>query len=87
MAPNVPAVELAERLRVGATVREFRERAGWRADQFANEIGISRPYLSNIEAGRKPITKKLVGRISVALNIPQIAIVRPDVFADQEGAA
>ncbi|TDT31139.1 helix-turn-helix domain-containing protein [Naumannella halotolerans] len=80
MTPNLTEAEMAERRRVGATITELRKKAGWRADQFANHIGISRPYLSNIEAGRKPITKVLLARIADALDVPQIAIARPELF-------
>lgn len=72
----------AERDRVGATIREFREARGFKPDQFANSIGISRPYLSNIEGGRKPLTKVLLARIALALNVRQIALVREGYFQD-----
>lgn len=82
MTPNLTEAETAERRRIGATIKELRSRSGWKTDQFAQEIGISRPYLANIEAGRKPVTKQLVARIAAALDVPQLAIVRPDLFPD-----
>ncbi|WP_219924431.1 helix-turn-helix domain-containing protein [Nocardioides campestrisoli] len=80
-------MELAERERIGATVRAFREGAGFKPDEFANEIGISRPYLANIEAGRKPLTKILLARIAKTLDVRKVAIVREGYFPDTEKAA
>jgi transcriptional regulator with XRE-family HTH domain len=64
--------------RIGATLREFRQMRGYTPDQFANEIGITRPYLANIEAGRKRLTPVLLARAAQALQIPQIAIMRAE---------
>ena len=48
------------------------------ADQLATAVGKSRPYIANIEAGRKPLPAKLLPRIAAALHVPQIAILAPD---------
>lgn len=76
--------ELRERERIGATIRELRERAGFKPDEFAGEIGISRPYLANIEAGRKPLTKILLARVARTLDVRQVVIVREGYFADDD---
>ncbi len=74
--------EQQERERIGATIREFREARGFRPDEFASSIDISRSYLANIEAGRKPLTKVLLARIASALNVRQVAIVNAGYFED-----
>jgi transcriptional regulator with XRE-family HTH domain len=71
-----------ERERIGATIREIRESRGYKPDEFANLTGISRPYLMNIEAGRKPLTKVLLARFANVLNAKQIAIVHPGYFTE-----
>lgn len=73
-----------EWVRVGATLRTIRELRGYKPDPFASTIGISRPYLANIEAGRKKLTNVLLARAAVALDVQQIAIMRP---AKEEVAA
>ncbi|MCP2195685.1 helix-turn-helix transcriptional regulator [Williamsia deligens] len=73
----------AEDVRVGNTLRVMREMRGYRPDDFASSIGISRPYLANIEAGRKHLTDVLLARAAKALDVPQIAIRRPDVVLDE----
>lgn len=76
--------ELAERARIGATIRQIREMRGYKPDQFASEVGISRPYLANIEAGRKPLTEVLLARMSKALDVSWLVIVREGYFATAE---
>ena len=67
--------------RVGATVRQFREMRGLKADELATKVGISRAYLANIEAGRKRLTPVLLARVAAELQVPQIAIMRADASA------
>lgn len=73
--------ELWERERVGATIRQLREMRDIKPDAFANMVGISRPYLANIEAGRKPLTEGLLTRFAGALKVQPIVIIHPDVFS------
>lgn len=85
MTPNkLTETEASDRQRVGATIREFREMRGLKADQLANLVKISRPYLANIEAGRKPLTRVLLARISAALNVRQASIVPAGYFVDDQ---
>jgi transcriptional regulator with XRE-family HTH domain len=67
-----------ERQRIGATLRTLREMRGLKADQLAALMNISRPYLANIEAGRKPLTPVLLARAAEALDVRQIALIHPD---------
>ena len=86
MTRKTSELDRAERERIGATLRTLRMIRGWRADDFATEIGISRPYLSNIEAGRKAVTPQIIANAAKALDVPQVAITRDGFFAEQ-GAA
>ena len=63
-------------VRVGETLRTLRETRGFKPDEFANAIGVSRPYLANIEAGRKKLTNILLARCASTLAVPQLAIMR-----------
>lgn len=73
--------ELAERKRVGTTLRTLRETRGWKLGDFATQIGISYAYLSNIEAGRKPLPNHLLARCARLLDVEQIAIKHPTAEA------
>lgn len=78
MAPKLlTQTDLDDRVRVGATLRTLRTTRGWKLGDFATEIGVSYAYLSNIEAGRKPLTDVLLARAAKALDVEQIAIKHP----------
>lgn len=66
-----------EWVRIGATLRTIRELRGFKPDAFASSIDISRPYLANIEAGRKKLTNVLLARAAAKLQVEQIAIMCP----------
>ncbi len=67
-------VQSLERVRTGATIRALREKRGMDQEQLVAACLISRPYIANIEAGRKPVNSKLAAKIAAALGVPQIAI-------------
>lgn len=67
-----------ERKRVGATVRALRQARGATIEQFAHRVGISRPLLANIEAGRRNLKAEKLPIFAEALGVPQIAIMWPD---------
>lgn len=71
-----------ENVRTGATIRHLREKSGLRIGQLADVLNPPRSYsyLSNIEAGRKPLTPALLRQIADVLGVPPIAIARPDLF-------
>ncbi len=81
MPAELSPCETLERQRVGATLRTLRELRGFKPDQFASLIDISRPYLANIEAGRRPLSNVLLARAAQVLEVDQIAIMRPAVEA------
>lgn len=76
-----------ERKRIGETIRILREARGLQQEELAHAVFISRPYISMIESGTKPITPVLVAKISEALAVPQIAIVREGYFNRDEAEA
>lgn len=70
-----------ELVRVGATIRALRQKSGATIDEFATKVGISRPALSNIEAGRRRLRPELLPVVAEALGVPQVAIMWPDYAA------
>lgn len=63
--------------RVGATLRWLRQTRGFTPAALANEVGITTPYLHNLEAGRKKLTNEKLAKFAEALAVSQIAIMRP----------
>lgn len=79
MSPKtVTEAEHKERQRVGATLRRIRNLRGWKLGEFATKLDISYAYLSNIEAGRKPLPDHLLARAARVLEVDQIDIKHPD---------
>lgn len=74
-----------EQKRIGATLRFVRETRGLTADELANALRISRPLLSNIEAGRRSLTPKNLLAICDILKIRPIVLVNDD-FLDEVSA-
>ncbi|WP_164490584.1 helix-turn-helix domain-containing protein [Rhodococcus qingshengii] len=72
---SCPFVE-CDWVRVGGTLRALRELRGFSPGQFAEALQISRPYLVNIESGRKRLTNILLARAAATLRVEQIAIMR-----------
>jgi transcriptional regulator with XRE-family HTH domain len=82
--------ELWERERVGATLRQLREMRGLKPDDLAGMLRptpISRSYLVNIEAGRKPLTEGLLTSIADALKVRPIVLLHPGVFSEDAQAS
>ncbi len=43
--------------------------------EMANLLGISQPYVSEIEKGKKEVTLELLGKYSNALNVPMSSLL------------
>ena len=58
------------RLRLGRNIRKLRKEKGWSQEAYADEVGIHRTYVSDIERGaRNPtilIIEKLAGPLGVS---------------------
>lgn len=64
-----------ELVRIGSTIKVIREARGLSQEQLATRALLSRPYLANIETGRKKPSMKAVARLAAALAVPQISIM------------
>lgn len=71
----------SEEVRIGATIRALRQARGASIDDLATRIGLSRPALSNIEAGRRRLRPELLPVVADALGVPQVAIMWPEYDA------
>jgi transcriptional regulator with XRE-family HTH domain len=73
---SLPEAERRERLRVGTILRTVRKARDISPDKLACDLGISRPYIANIEAGRKPLTPALAAMAAVLLEVDPIVFER-----------
>lgn len=72
--------------RVGETLRTIRELRGMSVADLAQVIGISRPYLHNLESGHRKLTNVLLAKVADALGVTQISIMRPELAASETDA-
>jgi transcriptional regulator with XRE-family HTH domain len=54
--------ELQQKL--GARIRQLRERRGWSQETFAHETGFARSFTSGLELGKKDLRLSTVVRLS-----------------------
>ena len=63
-------------VRFGASVRAARERGGKRQQDFAEEIGVTRRTISNIETGRERASNLMYWKVANALDLDASDVVR-----------
>jgi len=68
------ATKNPEMVRVGRTLSTLRERYGYTQQGLADALGVSRPYISLIELGRKPLQDRLLAKVAAALEVTPLAI-------------
>jgi transcriptional regulator with XRE-family HTH domain len=86
----LPRAEVGERRRIGATLRALR---GSRtlddvSDRLLTDYRIvaSRPFLANIEGGRKRLAPHLADALATLYGVPLAAIVHPDYYSEDVAA-
>ena len=57
------------RERLGRNLRRLREAKGWSQEAFADEAGIHRTYVSDIERGARNPTITVVEKLAVPLGV------------------
>ena len=55
---------------LGQRLRELRDRADLSLRELAKRSGISSPFLSDIELGRRFPSEEILGKLAAALNVP-----------------
>lgn len=62
----------------GSALKILREKDGFTATAFAEELGISLTYLGDIEAGRRTLKRnpELIGKAARILNVPKSMLER-----------
>lgn len=63
-----------EAVRLGATIRAIREAHGLKLVELARAIGVSQPYMSNVEIGEKMASPRVCRRVADTFGIPLAAI-------------
>lgn len=63
------------RARLGANVRKLRLQRGWSQEAFADEAGIHRTYVSDIERGARNPTITVVEKLAKPLGVKAGALL------------
>lgn len=64
--------------RLGQRLRELRSSAGETQATAAAAVGLARPYLSAVEAGRKNITLETLYALAEHFDVAPAELLRPD---------
>ena len=56
--------------KVGHRIRELRQKKGWSQEKPAEEAGLHRTYIGQVERGEKSIGVENLFRIAAALGLP-----------------
>jgi transcriptional regulator with XRE-family HTH domain len=62
-------------LELGTAIRIVRQAKGLRSGQLAKAAGMSAPFLSLVESGRKQPSLEMLRRIAGALEVPSEALI------------
>ena len=58
-------------------MRTARERRGWQQDELAERLGVSQGYVSLLESGRRPVSKRLTAKLVSLLSLSPSALPMP----------
>ena len=76
---------MAKTMILNESLRVLRQYFGLSQTQMAEKLGISQPYLSQIEAGKKEVTLEILAQYSEQFQVPMSSLL---FFAENlEGAA
>lgn len=70
---------------IGMTVRQIRLERGFTLQALADESGISKSYLGDIEKGRKNPTTDVIEAIAQALDVPARQLLYHAALTEEDG--
>ena len=70
---------------LGSNIRKIRKEFGWTQADLAEKSGISVPFMTQIELGRKSASLEVVQNIAAALNIYYKQLFEENIAAGNQG--
>lgn len=67
---TLPSDETAIKLRLGATIRQFRHDLGLSQEQLAERAGMHRTYIADAERGVRNMSLSSIARLTEAMEVP-----------------
>lgn len=71
-------------LLLGSNIRKIRKEFGWTQADLAEKTGISVPFMTQIELGRKSASLEVVQNIAAALNISYKQLFEENIAASNQ---
>lgn len=68
---------------VGQRIREVRERLGLTQDAVAKHLGVTRPVVTNIELGKRPLNLEELGKLADLFGYPPSYFLTEDETQDR----
>jgi transcriptional regulator with XRE-family HTH domain len=72
-------------------LKRARQHKGWTQQEAAQKLGVSQPYLSLLEQGRRPLTKRVLSKLQRHFDVPAtelpVEAPKPNVGAQQVAEA
>jgi XRE family transcriptional regulator, regulator of sulfur utilization len=62
----------------GATIRQFREAKSWSQEELAEQAGLNRSYIGEIERGKVAASIVTVDKLARAFNVPMANLLKGD---------
>lgn len=69
---------------LGSNIRKIRKEFGWTQADLAEKTGISVPFMTQIELGRKSASLEVVQNIAAALNISYKQLFEENIAASNQ---
>lgn len=69
---------------LGSNIRKIRKEFGWTQADLAEKTGISVPFMTQIELGRKSASLEVVQNIAAALNISYKQLFKENIAASNQ---
>lgn len=66
---------------IGARIRLAREWNGWNQSRLADEIGLTRASVTNVETGRQRIMLHQLEDVADVLGVPLTALIDPKIWS------
>lgn len=79
---SLPPVEIWERKRLGQILRAIRQAKNISPDELACAVNRSRPFIANIEAGRKALPADLIPAVVQVLEVDPIVFAKAGAMTE-----
>lgn len=70
-------------LNFGERIKTLRDLRGWTQDELAERSGLSKPYLSRLESGKRERSDGAIKKLAAAFSLPESLLIHPTAPPDR----